>query len=106
MKQDFYDKAKKFQVALLAACFLALLIPCAVTARDKTYAGLASYSTRAPEGVKLPPSVIYRTDNLQGPVPTSNFHSFDASIRMQATPGLRGMRNSATGTIRNRPRRQ
>jgi len=66
---------RKELVALFTAWLLGSLIQSAVAAKDTTDAGRASYSTRAPEGVKLPPDVIYRTDKLSGPVPTTDLVS-------------------------------
>ncbi|MGB2808195.1 MAG: glycosyl hydrolase [Sedimentisphaerales bacterium] len=67
--------AEQKQINLFTVCLLGSLISCAVAAKDKTDVGQGSYSTRMPEGVKLPPNVIYRTDNLSGPVPTTDWWS-------------------------------
>ncbi|MBN2139272.1 MAG: hypothetical protein JW720_15830 [Sedimentisphaerales bacterium] len=66
------------QIALFTIYLSGTLVSCAVAGVGSIDSGRASYSTIAPEGVKLPPDVIYRTENLSGPMPTTDWCSSPA----------------------------
>lgn len=70
--------ASRFQHAFvkITLCAAAILASGGVAlADDIVHVGLGSYLGKAPPGAKTPPSAIFRTDKLSGPMPTNDWWS-------------------------------
>jgi endoglucanase Acf2 len=60
---------------LLFVCHFSTLAGAVAAAPSIVPVGAGSYLDGLPDGAKGPPAVVYRTENLQGPMPTSDWWS-------------------------------